>query len=266
MVGCAVRYCMEVATSQTLPAPPPSMPSGQDTPLAAYPCRGWRKARILLGVVTSFFMLLAIPGWFALGSYRRWRDGEQGKPALLLRVWSWYVVLVLAIAVPAGIVAAVLGAPTKNNVQPASLAFVAPPAIEGVPVLTSRAATSLLKSIKGELSPGSFSRVYGFARPQYIVVAQHLDGDAQTTLNAFVDSFIAGSNRRATFDKANEVSGSAPNGVLVVCGEAHGSIGDVPICGWGDSTRGDSGIVLAVSGSMETAEGFTEATVPAING
>ena len=77
------------------PAPPPPVLPGP------YVCKGWRKARIIGGVATAFFFFFTIPGWAALRSYRRWRDGEDEKPPAGLRVWSWAWPPVLAILIAA---------------------------------------------------------------------------------------------------------------------------------------------------------------------
>jgi hypothetical protein len=60
---------------------------GPQRPLGTNPkAHGWRKAVTIVGVVWMFMLLLTIPGWFALRSYRRWRDTSDatGLP------WPFY--------------------------------------------------------------------------------------------------------------------------------------------------------------------------------
>ena len=66
-----------------------------------YPCEGWRKARIVSGVVTAFFFFFTIPGWAAFRAYRRWREGEDEKPPAGLRAWSWAWPAVFAVVIAA---------------------------------------------------------------------------------------------------------------------------------------------------------------------
>lgn len=55
---------------------------------------GFPRGFALFGVVAGFAALI-VPGVFALGSYRRWRDGEQSEPTL-----AWSLAVLGLIAVP----------------------------------------------------------------------------------------------------------------------------------------------------------------------
>ncbi len=46
--------------------------------------RGWRKFFAIAGIVFGFTVLLTIPGWIALNTYREWERGQRGEPKLLI--------------------------------------------------------------------------------------------------------------------------------------------------------------------------------------
>jgi hypothetical protein len=71
--------------------------------------RSWRyrtdgapRVLAIVGVVVGF-LLLIVPGLFALRSYRRWRDGERAEPAL-----AWALAVLPVAIVPAALLFPVL--------------------------------------------------------------------------------------------------------------------------------------------------------------
>lgn len=114
--------------------PPPSFPTLQGP-------RGWRKFFAVAGIVGGFLILLTIPGWVALGTYRRWKAGERGQPNLLI-VWGvCFVLLCSAVVIvqvaariaPAGTAKALSGiVPEPEHVIPAGLpGFTSAPGEDG---------------------------------------------------------------------------------------------------------------------------------------
>jgi hypothetical protein len=51
--------------------------------------KGWRKFFAIAGIVFGFTVLLTIPGWIALNTYREWKRGQRGEPKLLI---GWGVI------------------------------------------------------------------------------------------------------------------------------------------------------------------------------
>jgi hypothetical protein len=100
---------IDLAGAPMLP-PPPLDPKHQ-------PPRGWRKFFAVAGIVGGFLILFTIPGWAAIGTYRRWKAGQRGQPNLLIAWGVWTVlvfsaVVVLQVAVwvaPAGTAEALSG-------------------------------------------------------------------------------------------------------------------------------------------------------------
>ncbi len=103
--------------------PPPLHPTIQGP-------RGWRRFFAVAGIVGGFLVLFTIPGWAALGTYRRWKAGERGQPNLLI-VWgvcsvllcsALVVVQVAARVAPAGTAKALSGiVPNPPHSIPAGL-------------------------------------------------------------------------------------------------------------------------------------------------
>jgi hypothetical protein len=172
--------------STLMPPPPPAdfLPNLEPV----YPCRGWRKVRVLIGVVSAFFILLTIPGWFALRSYSGWRDGEIQKPAWVLRAWSWYVVVVLVLAVPSTVAIALIGQGSQE------VTFVTARSIDGIPVM-SHGASGLVQGLKDRLPSDSSVAVYGSSRPEHVVLATHIDGSATGMLEAIVSGGTQGAQQ-----------------------------------------------------------------------
>jgi hypothetical protein len=75
---------LDLAGAPTLP-PPPLDPFHK-------PPSGWRKFFAIAGIVGGFLILFTIPGWAAIGTYRRWKAGQRGQPNLLI---AWGVCFVL---------------------------------------------------------------------------------------------------------------------------------------------------------------------------
>ena len=63
----------------------PIRPDAEQPPLPQPPPkrRFWEKPLAILGVALGFFPYI-IPGFFALRSYSRWREGKISKPRLAL--------------------------------------------------------------------------------------------------------------------------------------------------------------------------------------
>ena len=87
--------------------PPPPLHPTQLGP------RGWRKFFAVAGIVGGFLILLTIPGWAALGTYRRWKAGERGQPNLLI-VWGVCFVLLCSAGVVVQVAARVAPAGTAK--------------------------------------------------------------------------------------------------------------------------------------------------------
>ena len=86
--------------------PPPLHPTLQGP-------RGWRKFFAVAGIVGGFLILFTIPGWAALGTYRRWKAGERGQPNLLI-VWGVCFVLLCSAVVVVQVAARVAPAGTAK--------------------------------------------------------------------------------------------------------------------------------------------------------
>ena len=56
----------------------------------------WQKALAILGIICAFPFLLTIPGWVAIGRYRKWKSGEKGAPFGLM-VWGVVVTCLVII-------------------------------------------------------------------------------------------------------------------------------------------------------------------------
>ena len=114
--------------------PPPLHPTLQGP-------RGWRKFFAVAGIVGGFLILLTIPGWAALGTYRRWKAGERGQPNLLIAWGVCFVLLCSAVVVvqvaarvaPAGTAKALSGIVPEPEVSiPAGLPeFTSTPGADG---------------------------------------------------------------------------------------------------------------------------------------
>ena len=114
--------------------PPPLHPTLQGP-------RGWRKFFAVSGIVGGFLILFTIPGWAALGTYRRWKSGQRGQPNLLI-AWgvcfvllcSAFVVVEVAVRVaPAGTAKALSGIvpQPKASIQPGLPEFTSTPGQDG---------------------------------------------------------------------------------------------------------------------------------------
>jgi hypothetical protein len=86
----------DVAAPPSVPTPHAAAyrPAGLET-FATAP--GWQKVGAVLGVTWSFFFLLTIPGWLALGRYRKWKSGDIPTPRLLIG-WGYAVAGLLVLA------------------------------------------------------------------------------------------------------------------------------------------------------------------------
>lgn len=80
-------------TASALPSPRLAPPA-QET-FATAP--GWKRAGAVLGVVGAFFFFLTIPGWLALGRYKKWKAGEIPTPDLLIG-WGYVITTLFVIA------------------------------------------------------------------------------------------------------------------------------------------------------------------------
>jgi hypothetical protein len=49
----------------------------------------WKRVGAVLGVIWAFFFFLTIPGWIALGHYRKWKRDEIRTPYGL--IWWGYI-------------------------------------------------------------------------------------------------------------------------------------------------------------------------------
>jgi Mg/Co/Ni transporter MgtE len=64
----------------------------------------WKRVGAILGVVWSFLFFFTIPGWFALGHYKKWKRGEIATPNLLIG-WGYAfaaLVIVVMLSSPSG--------------------------------------------------------------------------------------------------------------------------------------------------------------------
>jgi hypothetical protein len=117
------RDTWAVGPSGSLPLPatpaPPSRPdlpassaSAWAQPLVAQslPVRGsfataesWKRIGAVLGVFWAFFFLLTIPGWLALGHYKKWKRGEIDTPnGLIMWGFGFSALMVLVILISLG--------------------------------------------------------------------------------------------------------------------------------------------------------------------
>ena len=124
---------IDLAGALMLP-PPPLHPTIQGP-------RGWRRFFAVAGIVGGFLFLFTIPGWAALGTYRRWKAGERGQPNLLI-VWgvcfvllcsAFVVVAVAARVAPAGTAKALSGIvpQPKASIPPGLPEFTSTPGEDG---------------------------------------------------------------------------------------------------------------------------------------
>ncbi len=67
VIGAAVQTWATVRPTETFQTAPP-----------------WKRVGAVLGVVWSFFFFLTIPGWLALGRYKKWKAGDIPTPHLLI--------------------------------------------------------------------------------------------------------------------------------------------------------------------------------------
>lgn len=56
--------------------------------------------------MAAFPFFLTIPGWIALGSYRKWRDGRLSRPNFAF-FWAGLFTVLLAVGIVGAIIAAV---------------------------------------------------------------------------------------------------------------------------------------------------------------
>ena len=71
-------------TGSPMPPPPAPLPGVWVYHPAQYgpaPIRPWEAFFAWVGMILGFFVLLTIPGWFCVASYRRWKRGEARKPS-----------------------------------------------------------------------------------------------------------------------------------------------------------------------------------------
>ncbi|MBI3649198.1 MAG: hypothetical protein HY240_10695 [Actinobacteria bacterium] len=218
-----------------------------------YPCRGWRKARILIGVVASF-VYLTIPGWASLRSYRRWRDGESQKPGLLLRIWSWGVVVTFVVTVPLIV--------WLSFMRPSP--FRVPKSIYGVPLIPGRASELFTRVGSPPYPAGSLYEAYGYSSgPMYVVVALREPSSASERLG----EELKGMQGVTTPEPASRVERTTAGGQHIACEvvDLVGTTGKDILCGWDDPTLGTSGSVVAFAAPLETTVAFTVAAVAAIH-
>jgi len=63
----------------------------------------WKRVGAILGIIWAFFFLFTIPGWLALGHYKKWKRNEIPTPFGL--IWWGYgfsAVVVIAVLSSAG--------------------------------------------------------------------------------------------------------------------------------------------------------------------
>jgi len=141
-----VPKTIDLAGAPMLP-PPPLHPSIQGP-------RGWRRFFAVAGIVGGFFFLFTIPGWAALGTYRRWKAGERGQPNLLI-VWGVCSVLLCSALVVVAVAARVAPAGTAKTLS----GIVAQPTASiqpGLPEVTSTPAKDGWTTYEVS-APGGFS-------------------------------------------------------------------------------------------------------------
>lgn len=81
-------------TSSPSTLPPPPMPAPPAPTLPTPVTKGWRRVLAIVGIVGGFLFFI-LPGFFALRSYRRWREGEIRTPKF---AWSCAVTWLVWIA------------------------------------------------------------------------------------------------------------------------------------------------------------------------
>jgi hypothetical protein len=137
-------------TGPPLPLPPPApvrgpviAPAGTPPESDAGP-KGWRKFFAIAGIVTGFTVLLTIPGWIALNTYREWKRGQRGEPKLLIG-WGVIASLLYSLAF-IGVATGVLHTPNSPSSArprvpdlPAPTGFRAASGADGWTVYTSDA-------------------------------------------------------------------------------------------------------------------------------
>jgi hypothetical protein len=63
----------------------------------------WQRVGGILGIVWAFFFLLTIPGWLALGHYKKWKRGEIDTPyGLIWWGYAFSAVVVIVLVSSAG--------------------------------------------------------------------------------------------------------------------------------------------------------------------
>ena len=122
----STRDTWAVGPSGPIPAPPPSRPdlpapevtspSAWSQALVSRPttvpvhssfatAESWRRTGAVLGVFWAFWFFLTIPGWYALGHYKKWKRGQIATPNGLI-FWglgfSALVVLGILVSVASG--------------------------------------------------------------------------------------------------------------------------------------------------------------------
>ena len=55
----------------------------------------WQRVGAILGIIWAFLFLFTIPGWLALGHYKKWKRGEIDTPFGLIWWGYGFVALVL---------------------------------------------------------------------------------------------------------------------------------------------------------------------------
>lgn len=137
------RWAPGSGAGPPLPLPPAPPVHGPVIPPVGTPTAesdsgpmGWRKFFAVAGIVTGFTVLLTIPGWIALNTYREWKRGQRGEPKLLIGwgVISSLLYLLAFIGVATGVVYVPNG--------PSSARPSAPPRAPDLPAPTGFRATS----------------------------------------------------------------------------------------------------------------------------